>query len=157
MSTFRPYWMRHPHQLRAFSFVMMFAAPIMVPVLALWAARWDLLECFTGVYRDLWQGLTHRIPAKPIIRPLLGFLAWWAALALPGLLLLVLFHHFASNAPVWAVLAVWALISADDVVARAHERKKYSDKALADGEREQLNNETSALNRQRMAREACSI
>lgn len=135
MSQFKPYWMRHPHQLRAFSLVMLAIMPVVLPLFGLFAmlSQWrDIVEVVARCYGDCWDGLTHRMPTKPIVRPVARFFGWVAALMLPQLAIVTTFNQFAPNAPLWAFVVLYAGLVLYDIATRAHERKKARDAAGLD-------------------------
>jgi hypothetical protein len=128
-SDFLPYWTRHPHQLRAFAFVMLFLAPLFVPLIAAWVQRHDAIAGFKEVYRQLWAGLTHTMPAKPILRPAAAFFAWFLALLLPQAAIVFAFNYAAPHAPVWLLIVLYGGLVLFEIATRAHERKKARDAA----------------------------
>lgn len=79
MSTYRPYWLRHPHQLRMMSFLCLITVPIWLPVIMAWLYRWEVLEGVREIYRELWQGVTHNLPSKPLVPRWLALLLITAA------------------------------------------------------------------------------
>lgn len=111
MSQFLPYWNRHPHQLRVFAFVMIALSPILFPLIGLlaicwhaWDERRGICGLFAQTYAELWAGLTHRMPAKPVIRPVAAFVLRVIAYLIPIWLFLVALAHL--NGPNWAVVAI---------------------------------------------------
>lgn len=79
MSNFRPYWTRHPHQLRMAAFLCLITVPIFLPILMAWLHRWEILETFGAAYRELWWCLTHKLPSKPLVPRWLALLLITAA------------------------------------------------------------------------------
>lgn len=104
MESFRPYWIRHPHQLRVFSLLMMVLAPVLCPLIGMWGARYEIGEAIEGIYSELWQGLTHRIPTKPIVRPALRIV--WRVVRFIGPLALYIAALSPMQGPTWAFIAI---------------------------------------------------
>ncbi|WP_416052776.1 hypothetical protein [Cupriavidus basilensis] len=86
MSHFRPYWTRHPHQLRIAAFLCLITVPVWLPIVMLWLGRWEVVEWLAaawkgvkGIYSELWECMTHKLPAKPLLPRWLALLLITAA------------------------------------------------------------------------------
>lgn len=128
----KPFWLKHPHLLRACCLLLIPFAPLVLLIGAI-AQNWrDILRQVGYLYGDLWIGITHKLPSKPIFRPLAGFVGWLIALTLPFGAVVLVFNLFAPNAPLWAFVVLYAGMTLQDMACRAHERKKASTKAGLD-------------------------
>lgn len=128
----KPFWLKHPHLLRVWCLLLMPVAPLVLLVMAIVRFWRDIARAIAFLYVDLWDGVTHRLPHKPIIRPVAGFVGWFMVLALPFGAVMLAFDLFAPNAPLWAYVALYSGMSFHDIACRAHERKKASAKAGPD-------------------------
>lgn len=58
MSNFKPYWARHPLQLRLFALVMLVTSPITLPAFLLWSYREEIYSEVAMNYRYILRVLT---------------------------------------------------------------------------------------------------
>lgn len=58
MSNFKPYWTRHPLQLRLFSLVMLLTSPMTLPIFLLWSYREEIYSELAMNYRYILRVLT---------------------------------------------------------------------------------------------------
>lgn len=54
----KPYWVKHPFQLRLAAAVMLVGSPVLLAYLVAWAA-WEDRKSIFGVYRELWGYLVR--------------------------------------------------------------------------------------------------
>lgn len=59
---YRPYWKRHPIQMRATAILMLIAAPILVPLVLL-AAHWETIwREVAGTVKEIWNVVRTTMP-----------------------------------------------------------------------------------------------
>lgn len=61
MSNFKPYWERHPLQLRLFALAMLIASPIVLPIFMLWSYRDEIYSEVAMNYRYILRLLTGEL------------------------------------------------------------------------------------------------
>lgn len=59
MSNLRPYWKKHPVQMRVFAAALLPLSPVVVPVLLLVAYHKEVGAEFCYVVRQLWRALRY--------------------------------------------------------------------------------------------------